>query len=148
MSQLIIRPLAASDEAEWRRLWTLYLDFYETTVSEAVYEAAFARNLPDGDPAMQALVAERPGGGLQGLVHYIWHRHNWRVEDTCYLQDLFVDPDVRGGGLGRALIQAVYDAADAAGAPSVYWMTQEFNYKGRMLYDQVATRTPFIKYAR
>ena len=65
-----------------------------------------------------------------------------------YLQDLYVDAQVRGGGVGRALIQAVYAAADAAGTPAVYWMTQEFNYKGRMLYDQVATKSPFIQYRR
>ncbi|WP_339949581.1 GNAT family N-acetyltransferase [uncultured Albimonas sp.] len=146
---IVIRPLRPADEAEWRRLWTLYLEFYETTVPEAVYASAFARNLSDEHPDLNALVVERPdGAGLMGLVHYIFHRHNWRTEDIVYLQDLFVDPDVRGGGVGRQLIQAVYAAADAAGTPAVYWMTQEFNYKGRMLYDQVATRSPFIQYRR
>jgi len=142
-----IRPLELRDEAQWRRLWTGYLEFYETSVAEEVYASAFARNLADGDPAMHALVAERDGA-LIGLVHYIFHRHNWRLEDVTYLQDLYVDPAARAGGVGRALIEAVYEAADAAGRPSVYWMTQEFNYRGRALYDQVATRTPFIKYQR
>ncbi|MEM6743339.1 MAG: GNAT family N-acetyltransferase [Pseudomonadota bacterium] len=142
-----IRPLEPRDEAAWRRLWTGYLEFYETSVAEEVYAAAFARNLAEGDPAMHGLVAERDGE-LIGLVHYIFHRHNWRLEDVTYLQDLFVDPAARAGGVGRALIEAVYAAADAAGRPSVYWSTQEFNYRGRALYDQVATRTPFIKYQR
>ncbi|MDF2231850.1 GNAT family N-acetyltransferase [Albimonas sp. CAU 1670] len=146
---IVIRPLTTADEAEWRRLWKLYLEFYETTVPEEVYASAFARNLSDEHPDMNALVAERPDGqGLMGLVHYIFHRHNWRLEDVVYLQDLFVDPDVRGGGVGRALIQAVYDRADAAGTPAVYWLTQEWNYKGRMLYDQMATKSPFIQYRR
>jgi GNAT superfamily N-acetyltransferase len=144
---VMIRPLEPRDEAAWRRLWTGYLEFYETSVAEEVYAASFARNLADGDPAMHALVAERDGA-LIGLVHYIFHRHNWRLEDVTYLQDLFVDPAARAGGVGRALIHAVYKAADAAGRPSVYWMTQEFNYRGRALYDQVAARTPFIKYQR
>ncbi|MEM6439499.1 MAG: GNAT family N-acetyltransferase [Pseudomonadota bacterium] len=142
-----IRPLEPRDEAAWRRLWTGYLEFYETSVAEEVYAAAFARNLAEGDPAMHGLVAERDGE-LIGLVHYIFHRHNWRLEDVTYLQDLFVDPAARAGGVGRALIEAVYAAADAAGRPAVYWSTQEFNYRGRALYDQVATRTPFIKYQR
>lgn len=146
---IVIRPLTTADEAEWRRLWTLYLAFYETTVPEEVYASAFARNLSDEHPDMNALVAERTDGpGLMGLVHYIFHRHNWRLQDVVYLQDLFVDPDVRGGGVGRALIQAVYDRADAAGTPAVYWLTQEWNYKGRMLYDQMATKSPFIQYRR
>lgn len=144
---LEIRPLAAPDEAEWRRLWRAYLAFYETDVAEEVYANSFRRLLPDGDPVMHALLAVRDGEAA-GLVHYVFHRHNWRIEDTVYLQDLYVDPEVRGGGVGRALIEAVYAAADAAGCPSVYWMTQEFNYRGRMLYDRVATRTPFIKYQR
>ncbi len=74
-------------------------------------------------------------------------RHRY-PKGLVYLQDLFVDPDVRGGGVGRGLISAVYDAADAAGTPAVYWLTQEWNYKGRMLYDQVATKSPFIQYRR
>jgi GNAT superfamily N-acetyltransferase len=70
------------------------------------------------------------------------------AENVCYLQDLYTDPAVRGRGVARALIEAVYAAADAEGCPSVYWLTQEFNYRGRMLYDQVAVKTPFIRYNR
>ena len=83
-----------------------------------------------------------------GLVHYLFHRHCWREENVCYLQDLYADPEVRGKGIGRALIEAVYAAADAAGAPSVYWLTQDFNHTARKLYDRIGTVTPFIKYAR
>jgi len=78
----------------------------------------------------------------------VFHRHAWKIEDVCYLQDLYVDPNHRGTHAGRALIEAVYDASDRAGAPSVYWLTQEFNETGRRLYDRVGTLTPFIKYAR
>ena len=142
-----IRPLAPTDEPEWRRLWTGYLEFYESSVPEDVYAATLSRLLSDDVPDMNAFAAERDGR-LVGLVHYIFHRHCWRLSEVTYLQDLYVDREVRGGGVGRALIEAVYAAADAAGRPSVYWLTQEFNYRGRMLYDQVATRTPFIKYQR
>ncbi len=83
-----------------------------------------------------------------GLVHYIFHDHCWRPEGVTYLQDLFADPEIRGHGVGRALIEAVYAAADAAGRPSVYWMTQDFNATARQLYDRIGTLTPFIKYAR
>ena len=87
-------------------------------------------------------------GQAAGLVHYIFHPHNWRLEDVCYLQDLYADPAFRGGGVGRALIEAVYEAADERGAPSVYWLTQDFNETARTLYDRVANLTPFIKYQR
>ena len=141
MSDHIIRPLTRADEAEWRRLWTLYLEFYETSVKEEVYATTFERLLSGDEHEFHGLVLENPGGGLAGLTHYLLHR-------VVYLPDLFVDKSVRGTGGGRALIEAVYAAADAAGCPSVYWLTQEFNYTGRMLYDRIGTRTPFIRYNR
>lgn len=144
---LIIRPLTAQDEAEWRRLWRAYLEYYETTLPEDVYVSTFARLLGDEAQDFNGLVAELDGR-LIGLTHYLFHRHGWKIENTCYLQDLYTDPDVRGRGVGRALIKAVYGAADAAGAPAVYWLTQDFNKAGRMLYDKVAVLTPFIKYQR
>lgn len=142
-----IRPLRPEDEADWRRLWTAYLTYYETAVPEAVYASTLARLL--GSDAQDfngfiALVDGRP----QGITHYLFHRHCWKIENTCYLQDLYVDPAARGTGLGRALIEAVYAAADAAGSPAVYWLTQEFNTTARQLYDRVAKVTPFIRYSR
>jgi len=145
--RMIIRPLSAGDEAHWRRLWTGYLEFYEASVPEAVYASTFARLLPGGSPDMRGLIAELDGTPV-GLVHYIFHRHCWREADVTYLQDLYVDGAVRGTGAGRALIEAVYAAADAAGKPSVYWMTQDYNHPARLLYDRIATLTPFIKYQR
>ena len=83
-----------------------------------------------------------------GLVHYIFHSHGWRLEQVTYLQDLYVAPEARGTGAGRALIEAVYAAADAAGAPNVYWLTQGSNTTARLLYDRVGRLTPFVKYVR
>ena len=143
-----IRPLAATDEGDWRRLWTGYLDFYETSVPEEVYQSTFARLLGDDPRDFSCLVAEDDTGRLVGLTHYMFHRHGWKIEEVCYLQDLYADPAARGLGVGRALIEAVYAAADAAGAPSVYWLTQDFNTTARKLYDCIATLTPFIKYQR
>ncbi len=147
MTDLVIRPLTASDEAEWRVLWTAYLHFYETDVSDAIKSETFRRNVAADHPEQNALVAVQ-GGKLVGLVHYIYHAHNWRLEPVCYLQDLFTAEEVRGTGAGRALIEAVYAAADANGTPSVYWLTQDFNATARQLYDRIATLTPFIKYQR
>lgn len=144
---ITIRPLGASDEPAWRRLWTGYLDFYETTVTEAVYASTFARLLGDDPQDFHGMVAE-VDGHIVGLVHYLFHRHGWRVENVCYLQDLYADPSVRGKGIGRKLIEAVYAAADAQGAPSVYWLTQDDNTAGRQLYDRVGNLTNFIKYQR
>jgi GNAT superfamily N-acetyltransferase len=143
----LIRPLTRQDEADWRRLWTGYLQFYNASVTEAVYASTFARLLGDDPRDFNALVAEADGQ-LLGLAHYLFHRHCQKIEDACYLQDLYVDPQARGAGLGRALIEAVYAKADATGAPAVYWLTQEFNHEARQLYDRVAKVTPFIRYNR
>jgi len=144
---ITVRPLTSGDEAEWRRLWTGYLEYYETSVPEEVYTTTFARLLSADQPNQNALLALQDGQPV-GLVHYIYHPHNWKVEEVCYLQDLYADPAARGTGVGRRLIEAVYAAADADGRPSVYWMTQDFNATARHLYDRIATLTPFIKYAR
>ena len=148
MTDITIRPLCSEDERQWRALWTGYLDYYETSVPEAVYATTFARLLGSDPQDFNALVAETPDGRLLGLVHYLFHRHCWKVEDVCYLQDLFVAPEARGTHLGRKLIEAVYAAADSNGTPAVYWMTQDFNREGRRLYDRVGKLTPFIRYSR
>ncbi len=144
---LIVRPLVAADHAVWRDLWCDYLEFYETSVSEAVYDSTFARLLGDDPQDFSGLIAECDGTAV-GLTHYLFHRHAWKIENVCYLQDLYVAPHVRGTGAGGALINAVYKAADDAGAPGVYWLTQDFNSTARHLYDKVGKLTPFIRYNR
>lgn len=144
---LTIRPVTAADQAEWRRLWQAYLTFYESERPESVYASTFARLLSGQRGEYQGLLALVDGKPV-GLAHYLFHRTCWAVEDTCYLQDLFADPHVRGKGIGRALIEAVYAAADRHGAATVYWMTQEFNSTARRLYDRIGVLTPFIEYNR
>jgi GNAT superfamily N-acetyltransferase len=144
---LLIRPVRAGDEADWRRLWGAYLAFYETSRPEAVFAASFARLLGAAPQGYRGLIAEVEGRPA-GLAHYLFHPTMWAVADTCYLQDLWADPEVRGRGVGRALIEAVYAAADAHGAASVYWTTQHFNATARRLYDRIGELTPFVKYQR
>lgn len=149
-SKVQIRPIVSADEPEWRRLWTAYLEFYEASVAEEVYRSSFDRILASNsgaDNEFRGLIAEMDGKPV-GLVHYLFHRHGWKIENVCYLQDLYADPEVRGTGVGRALIEAVYDKADEAGCPSVYWNTQDFNETARKLYDRIGQLTPFIKYSR
>ena len=141
------RPLQKSDWEDWKRLWTDYLTFYETELSEDIYTSSFNRMLGDDPADFNGIVAEKDGQ-IIGLTHYVFHRHGWKIENVCYLQDLYVDPSLRGTGAGRALIEAVYEAADKNGVNSVYWMTQEFNHTARQLYDRIAKKTPFVQYAR
>jgi GNAT superfamily N-acetyltransferase len=142
-----VRPLLAEDEPAWRRLWRGYLDFYRTALPEAVYAASFGRLVDPEVADYRGLIALR-GHAPVGLAHCIFHRHGWQIENICYLQDLYVAPEARGTGAGRALIEGVYAAADAAGARGVYWLTDASNSTARRLYDRVGTATPFIKYRR
>ena len=141
-----IRPPHTGDRHAWDELWRGYLRFYRSRLAPEVTEGTWARLL---DPAVQphGLVAELDGR-LVGFAHYLFHPSTWSASSYCYLEDLFTAPEARGRGVGRALIEAVYAAADAAGASSVYWQTQEFNADGRALYDTLAQRTSFIVYRR
>ncbi|WP_415403135.1 GNAT family N-acetyltransferase [Tateyamaria sp. SN3-11] len=144
---LIVRPLTLSDRSAWDDLWAAYLSFYNTSRPKEVFDTYFARLLGNDPQDYNGLVAEADGK-LVGLAHYLFHRHGWKIENTCYMQDLYADPSVRGQGVGRKLIEAVYAAADAAGAPSVYWLTQDTNTQARKLYDRIGKLSPFIKYER
>ena len=143
----IVRPLAADDREQWLGLWRGYLDFYESDVPASVTNLTWNRLL-DPEAPIHGLCAATTDGRILGIVHYLFHPVTWAAGPRCYLEDLFTSADARGRGVGRALIEAVYAAADARGADQVYWLTQEFNATARRLYDQVATATPFIKYRR
>jgi GNAT superfamily N-acetyltransferase len=142
-----IRTLRSEDRPQWDLLWRGYLDFYEADVPAEVTDLTW-RRLLDPEAPLLGFCAAEPNGSLLGIVHYLFHPVTWSVGPRCYLEDLFTAPEARGRGVGRALIEAVYAAADKRGADQVYWLTQDFNATARRLYDQVATATPFIKYRR
>ena len=144
-----IRPIRRTDYEAWRPLWDGYNAFYgrsgSTALPEPITQKTWARFFDAAEP-VHALVAEREGR-VVGLVHYLYHRSTTRLQDICYLQDLFTLPELRGLGIGRRLIHAVYEAARAAGSTRVYWQTQVTNVPGRALYDKVAKHHGFIVYS-
>lgn len=146
------RPVAKEDYAAWRPLWDGYNAFYgrfgATALPEHITESTWQRFLDPSEP-VHCLVAQEEGtGALLGLTHYLFHRSMTRIEPVCYLSDLFTREAVRGRGVGRMLIEAVYEQARAAGSSRVYWQTQETNAAGRVLYDKVAKHHGFIVYAK
>jgi GNAT superfamily N-acetyltransferase len=144
--QIVIRPLRLDERADWEPLWKGYLDFYKASVPKEVYDTTWARLHDPREP--MHLLGGYGNGRLLGIVHYLYHRSCWTVGDYCYLQDLFVAEAARGQGLGRALIEAVYGEALAAGASRVHWLTHETNATARALYDTLADRPGFIQYRK
>jgi ribosomal protein S18 acetylase RimI-like enzyme len=144
MSALQIKPLTAGDHANWLPLWLGYQAFYKTAIPAATSELTWQRFLDPGEPMFAALAWQ--DGVAIGMVHWIFHRSCWTSGDYCYLQDLYVDENVRGSGAGRALIEHVYAAAKAAGASRVHWLTREDNTRARLLYERIATHSGFTQY--
>jgi len=147
---VLVRAVTSADYSAWKQLWDGYNAFYgrkdETALPNEITQATWERFLDPAEPVF-ALVAESEVR-IVGLVHYLFHRSTNLLQPTCYLQDLFTLPSERGRGVGRALIEAVYERAKAAGSKRVYWHTHETNAAGRRLYDKVAEHLGFIVYSR
>jgi GNAT superfamily N-acetyltransferase len=145
-----IRPIQQGDFAGWKPLWDGYNAFYGRTGATAlpaeITETTWKRFFDPAEPVF-GLVAESEDA-LVGLVHYLFHRSTTRTELICYLEDLYTAPTERGRGIGRALIEGVYQEARRAGLTSVYWQTHASNAAGQLLYDKVATNSGFIVYGK
>lgn len=148
--KIIIRPVTEGDYDAWKPLWDGYNEFYgrvgPTALAPEVTRQTWARFLDTGVP-VHALVAEQ-NGRLLGLTHYLYHLATLQLGQSCYLSDLFTVPEARGAGIGRKLIEAVYETAKAAGAGRVYWMTHETNATAMQLYDKVADKSGFLVYRK
>jgi GNAT superfamily N-acetyltransferase len=143
-----VRPLLAKDKPAWRPLFLGYIAFYKSSVADDVIEETWLRLMSGADGVHRGLVVVDASDTPFGIAHVLFHRSTWSKSWYCYLEDLFVSPDARAKGAGKALIEAVYVEADKMGATRTYWSTQEFNYRARGLYDQVATKSPFVQYRR
>ena len=147
---LIVRFATRQDYDQWLPLWDGYNAFYgrsgATALAPEITRMTWARFFDAYEP-MHALVAESDGA-LLGLTHYLFHRSTTSIEPTCYLQDLFTNEAARGKGVGRALINGVYEQAKLAGSSRVYWQTHETNRTAMQLYDKVAERPGFVIYRK
>jgi GNAT superfamily N-acetyltransferase len=130
-----VRPIVQADKKRWLELFKEYIVFYKSKLSDEQFELTW--NRINSEFNINGLVAEM-NGQIVGFTHYIFRPSTWAVEDFCYLEDLYVDPKVRGGGVGRALIKAVEDIAIAKGSKRLYWTTAPDNETARKLYDKVA----------
>ena len=146
MSAVIVRGARLDDFEQWLPLWRGYQSFYETEIADTVTRETW-RRFHDAAEPMHAAVAELEGR-VVGIVHFIEHRSCWTTGDSMYLQDLFTEASVRGRGVGRALIEHVYERARSLGCSRVHWLTQETNATAMRLYDDVADRSGFVQYRK
>jgi GNAT superfamily N-acetyltransferase len=140
-----VRDLAPRDEARWRELWAVYLDFYRYPLPDEVTAITWQR-LVGAELGFRALVAVDADDRPVGFAHLLLHPTTWAVEPSCYLEDLVVDPAHRGQGVGRALLEAVVERARQEGAEGVQWLTQGDNDVARGLYDDLATLSDYVRY--
>jgi GNAT superfamily N-acetyltransferase len=146
-NQLLIRSIAPTDFDQWLPLWQGYNLYYgRPALPEEITNTTWSRFFTANDP-IHAIVAEKDGQ-LLGLVHYLFHRSTIQIKPMCYLADLFTNEAARGKGIGRALIEAVYERAKDAGCPRVYWHTHETNLTAMKLYDKVAEKSGFLVYRK
>ena len=143
-----VRRIEPRDKMAWLPLFKGYIAFYKASVADDVIDETWTRLLSGSEGLHIGLVAVDATDTPVGLAHILFHRSTWSKTWYCYLEDLFVTPALRAGGVGRGLIDAVYREADARGATRTYWTTQETNYRARGLYDHLATKSPFIQYRR
>jgi GNAT superfamily N-acetyltransferase len=141
-----VRPLRELDRVVWTQLWRGYLDFYKTRLSDEQYTLTWQRIHEPAEPQFGYLA--EVAGRVEGLVHIIFHRSGWTDAPSCYLQDLYVNPDARGTQVGKALIDHAYRVAKTAGSAGVYWLTHETNTYAMRLYDRVADKTGFLQYRK
>ncbi|MDB5598510.1 MAG: acetyltransferase [Xanthobacteraceae bacterium] len=141
-----IRAVGEAERAAWEPLWKGYQTFYKVSLSDEVNTVTWQRLHDPAEP--MGVLGAYLDGRLVGIAHWIEHRSCWTIGNYVYLQDLFVESQARGHGIGRALIEAVCDVARAAGASRVHWLTHESNTDARALYDKVAERPGFIQYRK
>ena len=141
---LTIRALEEKDKSQWLKLWAGYLEFYKSTISPEQTELTWKR-LINNELKMFGFVAESEEGVI-GFTHCLFRPSTWTETDYCYLEDLFVDPNIRGKGVGRALMNRVFDFAKEKKSKRVYWTTQEFNKSARILYDSITPVSEFVQY--
>jgi GNAT superfamily N-acetyltransferase len=144
--KIIVRDARKGDIADWEPLWDGYTHFYEREPDPAITAMLWQRAFDPYEP-IHILVAEMDGK-IVGIVHYLFHRSTSLIAPVCYLQDLFTAENLRGSGVGRALIEAVYAKAKEAGAARVYWLTHETNTTAMLLYDNVAEKSGFLQYRK
>lgn len=141
----LVRPLVPADRAEWRKLWAGYLAFYRQSLAAETTEATWRRLIDPAFAAMIGRVAE-VDGRVVGILNAVIHANTWAIAPVCYLEDLFVAPEMRGRGVGGALISALAEEGRRAPWRRLYWRTASDNATAQRLYERLARRSGWVTY--
>ena len=144
--EVIIRPVEAEDKTIWTEMWHDYNTFYDASVPAAVTAVTWTRILDQASP-VKSLLATNAEGDVLGFANYILHPYTWSDKLACLLDDLFVRPEARNQGVGRALIEHLVVLAQELGCGRLYWMTREGNSSARRLYDHFCKNDDFVRYS-
>ncbi len=142
---VIVRPVAVSDRPVWDRLYAGYADFYRVTQTPAMRDTVWGW-LHDGAAQTEGVVAEDADAKIIGIAHFRPFARPLSASTGGFLDDLFVDPDSRGGGAADAMIRYIGDLGLARGWTVIRWITAENNYRARAVYDRLSERTKWVTY--
>ena len=142
----VVRLVTAGDRERWQELFLAYGVFYEEEFLPEVVEGVWAWLMEENHP-VRCFVAE-VDGQVQGFAHLRFQHDTFTAGAGWFLDDLFTDPEARGGGVATALISALDDYATAHGGGTLRWITASHNDRARRLYDTLATATTWVTYER
>jgi ribosomal protein S18 acetylase RimI-like enzyme len=140
-----VRPVREGDERRWRELYAGYRAFYGVEQTDETASLVWSWLL-DPDSVVEGIVAIDSSGEIGGLAHYREFPRPLLASIGCYLDDLFVDPELRGQGAVDALLEELKRIARTRDWSTIRWITADDNYRARGKYDKFATRTPWITY--
>ncbi|CCD23895.1 N-acetyltransferase family protein NDAI_0C02350 [Naumovozyma dairenensis CBS 421] len=147
-ASVVIRPIQETDKDDWLLLWKQYQKCYNRTMKEDIPLLTFERFLDPEVKMWAAFAINTTTNKPIGMVTYLHHFTTWNLDGKIFLHDLFVQEDQRVKGVGRKLMEFVYDASDRMDVPFVYWTTDDFNHRAQLLYTKVGKKTSKVLYER
>lgn len=146
MTELHIRPVEKTERDIWDNLFQGYADFYHVTIDADVKDTVWSW-IFDSENDFWCDMAVDDQNNIIGFTQYQLMHRSLGGGMVCYLSDLFVIPEIRGSGAGRKLIDHVFEFARKNKISNVRWLTQDFNYMARHLYDSYGRKSDFILYS-
>ncbi|ODV67867.1 N-acetyltransferase HPA3 [Hyphopichia burtonii NRRL Y-1933] len=148
-----IRPIKPEDKSVWIDMWTGkdgYIEFYRSShlITDEITQTTFKRFFDQDEPVYSIVAVNNETNEIIGFANYLTHRNTWTIEDALYLNDLFVKPTTRLNGVGRKLIEYIYNEADRLNCKKCYWSTQFENHRAQLLYTKIGVKSGFLLYKR